>query len=160
MVFQIDKITANDRKSVRDIVQTFWGDEMIVVKNRVFDTQNQDGLKAVAGDHLIGILHYQIRSDECEILTLASTQQNQGVGSALMAEVEEIALRHSCRRICLITTNDNLHALGFYQRRGFHLKALYPDAMTEARKLKPGIPEVGENNIPIRDEICLEKILE
>jgi len=29
------------------------------------------------------------------------------------------------RRVFLITTNDNLHALDFYQRRGFELVAVH-----------------------------------
>jgi ribosomal protein S18 acetylase RimI-like enzyme len=59
----------------------------------------------------------------------------------------------------LLTTNDNLHALRFYQRRGFRLAALYPGALAEARKLKPSIPETGYHGIPIRDEIELEMSL-
>jgi hypothetical protein len=59
----------------------------------------------------------------------------------------------------LITTNDNLHALGFYQKRGYVLTKLYPDIVKEARKIKPEIPLVSENGIPIRDELLLEKSL-
>jgi GNAT superfamily N-acetyltransferase len=160
MVFQIKRITEGDKNSIRKIVQTFWGDEMIAVNERIINTGDLEGLKAVEDGQIIGILHYQILGDDCEILTLASTKQSQGVGSALISAVEEIASNQGCRRIHLTTTNDNLHALGFYQRRGFHLQALYPGAVTKARKLKPAIPEVGENKIPIRDELCLEKILE
>jgi hypothetical protein len=53
------------------------------------------------------------------------------------------------------TTNDNTRALRFYQRAGFHLTALRPGAVTAARKSKPEIPELGEDGIPIRDEIEL-----
>jgi ribosomal protein S18 acetylase RimI-like enzyme len=82
------------------------------------------------------------------------------VGTALIAELEKIARNNGCWFINLITTNDNEHALGFYQRRGFHLAALYPDQVTKSRLLKPSIPKVGDNGIPIRDELRLEKILE
>jgi len=59
-----------------------------------------------------------------------------------------------CERIWLVTTNDNLEALRFYQRRGFVLSALRPRAVDEARrKLKPQISTVGEFRIPLRDEI-------
>lgn len=60
-------------------------------------------------------------------------------------------------RIWLITTNDNLNALGFYQKRGFRIKAVYPGAVDEARRIKPEIPLAASNGIPIRDEIELEK---
>jgi ribosomal protein S18 acetylase RimI-like enzyme len=56
------------------------------------------------------------------------------------------------------TTNDNLNALRFYQKHGFVLAALRPNALEKTRKLKP-IPALGENGIPIRDEIELEMIL-
>jgi len=60
-----------------------------------------------------------------------------------------------------MTTNDNLRALGFYQRRGFRLASLRPGAVDEARRtLKPEIPEIGDDGIPIRDELDLEMDLD
>jgi ribosomal protein S18 acetylase RimI-like enzyme len=62
-----------------------------------------------------------------------------------------------CKKLSLITTNDNLQALGFYQRRGFHLAALYHGQLIRSREIKPSIPLVGDHNIPLRDELRLEK---
>jgi len=70
--------------------------------------------------------------------------------------VAEVARKEKSTRLWLITTNDNLLALGFYQRRGFHICAVNPDAITEARKIKPSIPQIGLEGIPLRDEIVLE----
>jgi len=72
--------------------------------------------------------------------------------------VEE-ARKRDCWRVFLITTNDNLHALGFYQKRGFELVGIHRGAVNESRKIKPGIPLIGMNNIPLRDEIELEIVL-
>jgi hypothetical protein len=59
--------------------------------------------------------------------------------------------------VWLVTTNDNLVALRFYQRRGFRLSALRPGAVDEARRrLKPAIPDAGAFGIPLRDELELE----
>jgi N-acetylglutamate synthase-like GNAT family acetyltransferase len=69
--------------------------------------------------------------------------------------IEEARIR-GCRRLFLITTNDNLNALGFYQKRGFEIVAIYRGAVNESRKRKPSIPQVGMNGIPLRDEIELE----
>ena len=69
------------------------------------------------------------------------------------------ARERGCRRLFLITTNDNLRALAFYQKRGFELAALRRGALNESRKLKPSIPLIGENGIPLRDEIELEMSL-
>ena len=61
----------------------------------------------------------------------------------------------------LITTNDNLNALRFWQKRGFHLIKIYPSAIDKvSRKIKPQIPKMGADGIPIRDEIELEMKLQ
>jgi hypothetical protein len=60
--------------------------------------------------------------------------------------------------VWLVTTNDNLDALRFYQRRGLRLVAVHAGAVDEARRLKPEIARVGEYGIPIRDEIELELV--
>lgn len=56
-------------------------------------------------------------------------------------------------------TDDNLHALRFYQNRGFVLVAVYRNALEISRQLKPEIPLIGKNGIPLRDEIELEYTL-
>ena len=82
-----------------------------------------------------------------------------GVGSALIDAVKKVAASAGCRRLWLITTNDNTAALRFWQKRGFWLAAVYPNAIAESRLLKLEIPLTGNDNIPIRDEIELEMIL-
>jgi ribosomal protein S18 acetylase RimI-like enzyme len=74
--------------------------------------------------------------------------------------VKKSATLKGCRRLWLITTNDNTDALRFYQKHGFMLVAVHRNAIEESRKLKPEIPLIGNNNIPIRDEIELEMMLE
>ena len=64
-----------------------------------------------------------------------------------------------CRRVWLITTNDNCTALRFYQRREFDMVAFYRDAVREVRRLKGEIPDLGLDNIPLRHEIELELTL-
>lgn len=159
MTFEIAHIEKNDRSQVKQIVAEHWGDETIVVHNDIFHAGELDGFKAVEENRIIGILHYRMIGSTCEILTLASLQENQGIGSALIKSIEKIAREKGCQKLCLTTTNDNLHALGFYQRRGFHLAALYPNQLKISRKIKPTIPEIGLEDIPLRDELRLEKEL-
>lgn len=159
MGIQIDAITAEDRHFISDQMKSFWCDDLVVVHGEMFDTRILPGYKAVSENKIVGFSHYQIRGTECEIITLASLEEGIGVGSKLIAAVETAARDHRCSYLALITTNDNLHALGFYQRRGFRLAALLPGQIEESRKLKPSIPPIGQHNIPIRDEIRLEKVL-
>ena len=121
---------------------------------RVVDALDHPALIAEdqAGE-LAGVLTYITTGDECEILTLHTATRWTGAGTALIEAVEQKA-----RRLWVLTTNDNVDALRFYQRRGFRLKQLHPGAVDESRRrLKPEIPKTGEYGIPIRDEIVLEK---
>ena len=110
---------------------------------------------------LAGVLTYVLEGDGCEILTLHAAERWRGAGTALIDEVERLALDAGCRRVWLITTNDNIDGLRFYQRRGFHLVQLHAGAVDRSREsLKPEIPETGEYGIPIRDELELQKPLQ
>jgi len=157
MPIRIEPIQTEDRSFISGVVRDKWGDEPIVVHGEVFHTTDLDGVKAIKDGQIVGFLHYQITNKEFEILTLASLVERHGVGSALIEAAERIAHDKGCQIISVVTTNDNLHALGFYQKRGFHLAAIFPGSVNLSREIKPAIPEIGENNIPIRDEIRLEK---
>jgi len=159
MAFQIEKISEEDHEKVLAIVKSFWGNETLIVHNELFDARTLDGLKAVEGNQILGICHYHIFDNECEILTLTSLDPRRGIGTALLAKVEKIATSCGCNLLSLTTTNDNLEALGFYQKRGFHLAALFSSQVDLSRQIKPEIPKIGYHGIPIRDELRLEKVL-
>jgi GNAT superfamily N-acetyltransferase len=114
-------------------------------------------LVAEAADgHLLAMLTYVPSRDgrQCEILTLHADEQWRGAGTALI----EAAGQQGCTRLWVITTNDNVDALRFYQRRGFCLAAVHRGAVDRSRALlKPEIPVAGAYGIPLRDEIELEK---
>ena len=81
-----------------------------------------------------------------------------GAGTALIQAVAQLARRQGCTRLWVITTNDNVDALRFYQRRGFCLVRVHRGAVDRSRAcLKPEIPPVGAYGIPLRDEIELER---
>ena len=117
-------------------------------------------LVAESGDALAGVLTYVIDGRDCEILTLHAAERGTGAGTALVEAVAELARAHGCTRLWVLTTNDNVDALRFYQRRGFRLCELNAGAVDDARAaLKPEIPWEGEYGIPIRDELVLERKL-
>jgi ribosomal protein S18 acetylase RimI-like enzyme len=115
------------------------------------------GFIAWNGQEVAGLVTYSIREQHCEIVSLDSLQEGKGIGTLLLQAVERLAQRHGLERVWLITTNDNLHALRFYQKRGYELVQIYRNAVAKARKIKPEIPLIGHDGIPIRDEIELEK---
>lgn len=140
-----------------------WGSTRMVARGVLYEVTDHPGFVAVDpadADARIGLITYHIAGDQCEITLLDSVRENRGIGSALVVAVEEVARAASCTRLWLITTNDNLRALGFYQKRGFAMAALYRHALAESRKLKPEIPLIGMHNIPLRDEIEFEKRLD
>ena len=160
MVFNIEEVDDNSRdKVVKNIIKQ-WGSSNIITKGTVHDTMILPGFVAMEGGNIKGIVMYCIENDECEIITLDSFLSNTGIGSQLIEKVEETALNKKCKRIWLITTNDNSYAIRFYQRRGYDLKAIYHDAIIESRKFKPEIPLIGLDDIPLRHELEFEKILE
>ena len=104
----------------------------------------------------MGLLTFRFENGECEVVTLDSFLEGQGVGSTLLSAVRDRAVSEGCHKLWLITTNDNLHALGFYQKWGLKIAAVHRNAMEESRKIKPEIPTLGKNGIPLRDEIEME----
>jgi GNAT superfamily N-acetyltransferase len=108
-------------------------------------------------DEPAGLLTYVLGVDECEVLTLHAVRPGHGAGSALLVAITPIARDAGCSRLWLVTTNDNVDALRFYQRRGFRLRALRPGAVDASRRdLKPEISTIGDHGIPLRDELELE----
>lgn len=115
---------------------------------------------AMSDDELVGVATYVIVGDSCELLTLYAATRQGGIGTALVSAVQDAAVAASCRRLWVVTTNDNVEALRFYQRRGFRFAELRPGAVDRSREtLKPEIPRSGNHGIPLRDELELELTL-
>ena len=113
-----------------------------------------------ASGQLLGMLTYVPGRDwrQCEVLSLHADEQWRGAGTALIEAAAQLARRQGCTRLWVITTNDNVDALRFYQRRGFCLVRVHRGAVDRSRAtLKPEIPLVGAYGIPLRDEIELER---
>lgn len=155
----IEPITLSTRDAVRSFFIEAWGSPEMVISTGTFDCATLDGFVWSETNVIIGLITYVIREDEIEIISLDSLQEKRGIGSALLDEVERVAKQHQLERLSLITTNDNLSALSFYQRRGWRLARIIPGAVDAARLQKPSIPVIGEYGIPLHDEIMLSKII-
>lgn len=133
-----------------------WGATEVVSRGRRHDAGLLPGIVAEVEGERLGLATYRIDGDEAEVVTMDALAQGRGIGSALLGAVAERAAAQACRRVWLVTTNDNLDALRFYQRRGMRLVAVHRGAVDQARLVKPQIPETGTFAIPVHDEIELE----
>ncbi len=156
---KISKTTPSDEQVLREIIIDSWGTDFVVSRGSKWYPLELPKLVAKLDNTIVGLLTYRVEDDECELVTLNSLQEGIGVGTLLIDELVRKAKELGCKRIWVITTNDNIKALAFYQKKGFRLKEVYPNAIEQSRKLKPQIPLIGNNGIPVRDEIELELLL-
>ena len=157
--FVIRPINTKDHEWVARLLKEHWDSTVIITRGREHRADELPGFVAIHDDKYAGLITYSIESDECEIMSINSLVEGMGMGSALIEAVKGVAVEAGCKRIWLITTNDNTAALRFWQKQGFSLVAVYPDAIEHSRRLKPEIGLVGNDGIPIRDEIELEILL-
>lgn len=159
MIDGIEKISNETRNLVNQFFIDNWFSTDMSIRGEIIDGTKLDGFLLQEESTIIGLVTYTFFKDVCEIVSLDSKRENIEIGSALLKEVEKVAIDNNCKKMRLITTNDNMRALQFYQKRGYCLTKLYPNAMDEVRRVKPNVPELGDNDIPLRDEIELEKTL-
>jgi len=153
------RLTQNDLPRLRQFWIEHWGGEEMVTRGNVYRPEQLDGFVTEDENEWIGLLTFFIKDSECEVTSLDSLREGQGIGSMLIDKAIEESRARDCKRLFLITTNDNLNALGFYQKRGFEIVTVHRGAVNESRKMKPSISLIGMNNIPLRDEIELEMLL-
>ena len=149
---------ADDDEEARRLarrVRSTWGDK-VVRRGEAVDPAEGELLGAYSDDEIIGVATYAIRGGECEVVAIEAYQERRGIATALMDEIRARARAAGCRRLWLVTTNDNVPAIAFYQQWGMDLAALRRDAITRARRLKPDIPATGYGDIPMRHELEFE----
>ena len=157
--FVLKPLTDADTDWLRRVVAEYCGGDPVITPDGVYVVRDLPGFVAEEEGTRVGLAQYRIAAGDCEIITLASLRSCRGIGSELVTAVRAVAERAGCRRLRVCTSNDNLHALGFYQKRGFALARLHRGAMERVRQVKPGVPLVGAGGIPLRDIIELELTL-
>ena len=160
-----------DQRWLPGFFQTHWGSTRQVTRGAVFVAHELPGFVAElhSGSHpeqsidseVVGLITYRFLDEYTgEVATLNSLSEGIGIGGTLLQAVVDVAQAKDCTRLIVVTTNDNLHALRFYQKQGFVLAELRANSLAQARYLKPEIPLVGRDGIPLRDEIELEMVFE
>lgn len=156
---EIKIISSENRTQINEFIIAHWFSTDMVIRGKVFDMTILDGYATYENEKIIGLITYRLEDNECEIMSLDSLKEKKGVGTALLSKVIKIAKENKCEKIKLITTNDNINAIRFYQKRGFDMAKLYPNAVDISRKLKPSIPLLGDFDIPLNHEIEFQMYL-
>jgi ribosomal protein S18 acetylase RimI-like enzyme len=167
-----------DRARVEAMFAATWGEPRVAAGGRLYDLRTLPALvatRAVVGgsapgaagtdeahepaEQIIGVLTYEIAGDAIEVVSIEADPLRLGTGTALLAAAVNLGFAEGLARLWLVTTNDNVDALRFYQRRGLHILEVRPDGVARSREVKPSIPLIGSYGIPMRDEIVLGRNL-
>jgi len=171
--FNIRPLERSDREWVAHFLDERWGTTQVVSRGkavyghllpgftaeRVVSEETEETDDKDPKSNYVGLVTINAQEKECEIMTLDSLEPDMGVGTALVQAVEGWAKESGIKRLWLVTTNDNLGALKFWQKRGYKLVMIHRNSIAESRRIKPQIPITGLDGIPILDEIELEKLL-
>lgn len=152
-------ITEQNRWKTAAFFAERWGSDVMVSGGRAIRLAELDGFAAVENGAVTGTVTFLVEDKACEVVSLDSTEENRGTGTALLDAAVRAAKEKGCRTVYLYTTNDNTRAMRFYQKRGFDMAGFFRGAVERARKIKPEIPLTGDDGIPIRHEIRFERVL-
>ena len=149
-------VGVGDRSWVRRVVSEAFASPRIVSRGVLHVADDLPGFLGEEAGEPAGLLLYHMGAGECEVVVLLSLQERKNVATTLLAEAEQAARGAGCRRLWLVTTNDNLPAIAFHSKRGWRQVGIHRGAVAAARRLKPEIPEFGPNGVPKEDEIEFE----
>lgn len=156
---EVRALAEADRERAREILAASWGSTRVVSRGRLHDAGALPGLLACEGGAIAGLLTYRVDGGGMEVVTLDvdDAHLQRGIGRALLAEAEHVAIASGCARLWLVTTNDNVRAQRFYAALGWTHVATHAGAIADARRLKPEIPERGYRDVAIEDELEYER---
>ena len=155
--YKVKRIIEKDIPWIKQRSLEEWGGEYCVFLGRKFYLEAFPAFYLKDAFHKrVGFITYEIKGQICEIMTLNAFIKFRGIGSRLLDRVIEESKSLALKKIIVRTTNDNLDALRFYQRKGFTISHFFPNALEADRKQKPAISMIGDYGIMRRDAIELE----
>jgi ribosomal protein S18 acetylase RimI-like enzyme len=134
---KIERLTEYDLPALAEMFRQFWGEKSSPEKmgstfSRLATNPAYILLAAKHNDRLVGFAMGIICEDlygECkpfmviEDLIVDKNQRRNGVGSALMRELEKCAIDHDCCQIIFVTEANRAEAHRFYRSLGYEFKS-------------------------------------
>jgi len=146
--------TPADRPRIAELADYFWGEVEVESFGRSYQVHALPAYVACDGDEVVGVASYAREGDTTNLVMLNVLPRWQGRGAAreLIAAVTKMTRAEGAGRVIASTTNDDLPALGLYQRLGFTITGVLVGRLLEHH----GGVEPGFASIPVRDEIQME----
>ncbi|GAB3448428.1 GNAT family N-acetyltransferase [Phycicoccus ginsengisoli] len=153
-------IVPGDLDWVAEVLLKEWTSTSVARRGQLIEAPGLPGYLATLGGQRIGLVLVDVKGREFEVVAIGTTRPRRGVGRALMERCFAEARATGCRRVWLVTTNNNIAAIAFYQRMGMDLLALHRNAVRVSRELKPSIPVRDDTGVRIDHELEFELLLE
>ena len=146
--------TPADQARIAELAGYFWGEVQVESFGHSYQVDKLPAYVACDEDEIVGIASYAREGDATNLVMLNVLPQWQGRGAArdLITAVTEMTRAEGAKRVILSTSNDDLPALGFFQRLGFVITGILVGKILEHH----GGVEPGFAGIPVRDEIQME----
>jgi ribosomal protein S18 acetylase RimI-like enzyme len=157
---QVRPLAPRDRGWVRATLVRNWASTSVARRGELVDAMALHGFVAVVRGRRAGLALVDARDGRYEVVAISTSRPGRGIGRALMQQCVDDARASGCRRVWLVTTNNNVRAIRFYEGIGMHLCAVHQGAVREARALKQSIPLSDHAGGPIDDELEFELALD
>lgn len=150
-----------DKEAVHRLLMHRWNDDCIIFGGRAYTSRDFETIGAHDGEGtLVGIALWTMRGRVALLGAIDSFQPGSGAAGALLERVQQEARGRNAVSLRAVTTNDNVHALVYYQRKGFRLDTLFVGSVDAFRgRDNPNFRRIGFNGLPVRDTLELEMAL-
>lgn len=156
----VRQIAPGDRDWVAKALVEQWTSTSVARRGELVDAAGLPGYLATLDGRRVGMILVDVKDRAYEVVAISTTEPRHGVGRALMERCFAEARATGCWRVWLVTTNNNIAAIAFYQRLGMDMCALHRQAAQLARELKPTIPVRDATGVPIDHELEFELLNE
>lgn len=155
----IRKKNDEDKKIVEERLMEEYGFKGMITPAQAYqDLSILGGFLAFEENKLIGQILLNYNNEECEIVELHTKNRGVGIGTELIKKSIEEAKEKKCKRIWVSTSNDNIDALKFYQKRMFFMCKIHENHFDKVRAKNPNFPKYGDYGILLKNQIELEMV--